>query len=74
MTNDPVTITEEESDDPTRVEVLAALTDGWPYVLLSATTGDEGGIRLAVDAGGDIQDQADVIKFLELALNTLKRP
>lgn len=76
MPSEPVTIIEEEQTDETRAEVLAALAGGGPYVLLSAVAHPDidGGVRLALDAGGDIRDQDDIVKFLELALRTLKRP
>lgn len=58
--------------DETRFDVLAALTDGNPYVLLAASRMDGGGLRLNVDAGGSIKGRDDIIAFLEMALRHLQ--
>lgn len=58
--------------DETRFDVLAALTDGNPYVLLTATRMGNGGLRLNVDAGGSVYGRDDIIAFLEMALRHLQ--
>lgn len=58
--------------DETRFDVLAALTNGDPYVLLTATRMDNGGLRLNVDAGGSVKGRDDIIAFLEMALRHLQ--
>lgn len=69
---DPSRVVEEASDDQTRFDVLAALTDGNPYVLLTASQKGNGGLRLGIDAGGSIENQDDIIAFLEMALRHLQ--
>lgn len=74
MKAEPATprIIEEEQDDQTRFDILAALTDGNPYVLLIASRKGNGGLHLGVDAGGSVESREDIVVFLEMALRHLR--
>ena len=67
----PGHVTEQAQDDRTKADILDALTLGRPYVLLSMEPTDSG-ITLSMDAGGGINNRAEVEDFMEAALRYLR--